>query len=130
MSSCNQLDYYMNCQSPCNRHRQRDCNLMFLFPKNDVNWLEKNMDVYNEHETIQHYTCKVKEQRFYCCSVFHSHSRVFNNEQTSYPKMSVQRSLEISLQLSDTLFTADKRYIWSPLSLWTRNSINRSTVLC
>jgi len=35
---------------------------------------------------------KVKEQHFYCfycCSTFHSHSRVFNNEHNTYPKRSV-----------------------------------------
>jgi len=35
----------------------------------------------------------VNEQCFYCCSTFHSHSRVFNNEQNSYPKMSVKQPL-------------------------------------
>ena len=32
---------------------------------------------------------QAKEKRFYCCSAFHSHNRVFNNEHNSYPKMSV-----------------------------------------
>ena len=33
---------------------------------------------------------QVKEHRVYCCTAFHSHSRVFNNEQNSYLKMSVK----------------------------------------
>jgi hypothetical protein len=47
-------------------------------------------------ETIQYYTktyIQVKEQHFYSCSAFHSHSRVFHNEQNLYPKMSVKRPL-------------------------------------
>jgi len=39
---------------------------------------------------------KVKEHLFYCCSTFHSHSRVFNNGHNSYPKMSVKRSIACS----------------------------------
>ena len=42
----------------------------------------------NEQKIIKHYTStqiKVKEQHFYCCSTFHSHSRIFNNEHNSYP---------------------------------------------
>jgi hypothetical protein len=44
-------------------------------------------------DTIQLYTwtqIKVKEQRFYCCSTFHSHCRAFNNDHNSYPKMIVK----------------------------------------
>jgi hypothetical protein len=50
-------------------------------------------------ETIQHYTwtqIKVKEQHFYCCLTFHSHSSIFNNERNSYPITSVIPSLELS----------------------------------
>ena len=50
-------------------------------------------------ETIQHYTwtqIKVKEQHFYCCLTFHSHSSIFNNELNSYPITSVIPSLELS----------------------------------
>jgi len=34
---------------------------------------------------------KTKKQRIYCCSTFHSHGRVFNDESiyTKYPKISV-----------------------------------------
>jgi hypothetical protein len=39
---------------------------------------------------------KVKKQCFYCCSTFHSHSRVFNNEQNSYCKMNVKQSVACS----------------------------------
>jgi len=40
--------------------------------------------------TLKH---KIKEQHFYCCSTFHSHSRVFNNENNSYTKMTTSRHL-------------------------------------
>jgi hypothetical protein len=36
-------------------------------------------------ETIQP-QIKVKEQYFYCCSTFQSHSRILNNEYKSYLK--------------------------------------------
>ena len=39
---------------------------------------------------------KVKEQPFYRCSSFHSHSKIFNNAQNSNPKMSVKRPLACS----------------------------------
>jgi hypothetical protein len=44
------------------------------------------MDV-NEHERPSNFTlkihAKVKEQWFYCCSIFHNYSMVFNNEHSS-----------------------------------------------
>ena len=40
---------------------------------------------------------KVKEQHFYCSSIFHSHSRVFNNENNSYLKVSIKWSLQLTL---------------------------------
>jgi hypothetical protein len=43
-----------------------------------------DMDV-NEHGRLPNIT-KVKEQCFYCCSTFHCHRGVFNNENNSYPK--------------------------------------------
>jgi len=48
------------------------------------------MDV-NEHEKPSNFALrrKVKEQRFYCCSTFQNHSRVFKNEHYSYSKTSV-----------------------------------------
>ena len=51
------------------------------------------MDV-NEHERLSN-TCrqiKVTEQHFRC-STFHNHKSVFNNENTSYPKLSVKQPL-------------------------------------
>ena len=39
----------------------------------------------------------LSEQRFYCCSTFHSHSSILNNEQNSYDKMVVKQP--ISLQV-------------------------------
>jgi hypothetical protein len=51
------------------------------------------MDV-NEHERLSNITLKtqinVNEQRFYYCSMLHSDSRLFNNENNSYPQMSVK----------------------------------------
>jgi hypothetical protein len=60
---------------------------------------------YNEEikiswETIQLYTytqIKVKQQCFHCCSTFHSHSKVFNNEHVSYPKMSGKMAPNLKL---------------------------------
>ena len=40
---------------------------------------------------------KVNKQHLYSCSAFHNHSKGFNYEQNSYPKMSV--TLSLSLQL-------------------------------
>jgi hypothetical protein len=49
--------------------------------------IRKGMDV-NEYERIPKFNnktdIKVNEERLYCCSTFHSHSRVFNNEDNSY----------------------------------------------
>ena len=58
-----------------------------------------DMDV-NEHERLSNITLKTqiqeKEQLSYCRSTFHSHSKVFNNENNSYLKMSVKRTLDYS----------------------------------
>ena len=59
-------------------------------------YISKNdMDV-NENERLSNFTLKtqinVKEQHFYWCSLFLSRSKVFNNEHSSYPKISVIRS--------------------------------------
>jgi hypothetical protein len=55
--------------------------------------IRKDMDV-NEHERLSNFTLrhkiKVKEQHFYCFYAYHSHSRVFNNENNSYPKICVK----------------------------------------
>jgi len=52
---------------------------------------KKDIDV-SEYERLSNNTLgkkiKVKEQHFYCCSTFHSNSKVLNNEHNSYPKMS------------------------------------------
>jgi hypothetical protein len=45
---------------------------------------------------------QLKEQHFYCCSTFHSHSRVFNNEHDLYAIISVKQNLDCSL--ASTLF--------------------------
>ena len=69
-------------------------------------------------ETIYLYTymkIKVKEQHFYCVLYF-SHSRVFNNKLSSYPKMSMKQPLDYEYEtapsLRAVLFTSvDKHYI-------------------
>jgi hypothetical protein len=57
------------------------------------------------------------EQHFYCCSTFHSDSRVFNNEHNSCLNTSV------SLLLSGTLYF--RRYVskWWKFFLWRRHKI-------
>ena len=55
-----------------------------------------NMKGYQTLDCDTHIT--VREQPFYCCSTFHRHSRIFNNEQNSYHKMSVNLPLVFSLQ--------------------------------
>jgi hypothetical protein len=61
--------------------------------------VRKVMDV-NEHQKLLSNTLKtlieVNEQDYYCCSTFHSHSRVFNNESNSYVKMSAKLTLASS----------------------------------
>jgi hypothetical protein len=61
----------------------------------------------NEHERLSNFTLRhkskyVNELHFYWCSryVFKNHSRVFNTEYNSYPKMSVKWPPE----LNDTLY--------------------------
>jgi len=59
-------------------------------PKGFLNNLivRRDMDIKWWGETIQLSTYTqikvVKDQHFYCCSTFHSHSSVFNNEHNSY----------------------------------------------
>ena len=56
----------------------------------------------NDYESLSNITLrnklKVREQRFYCCSTFHSFSNIFNKVHTSYVEMSVKWTT--SLQLS------------------------------
>jgi hypothetical protein len=74
-------------------------------------------------ETIQHFTSthiKVTEQHCYWCSTFDSHRRVFNNENNSYPKLSVKLPLVyswvvvfcfcFSLQITTTALPSEERY--------------------
>jgi hypothetical protein len=60
-------------------------NLLMAFVLSRL--IRKAMDV-NEYERIPKFNnkthIKVKEESLYCCSTFHSHSRVFNNEDNSY----------------------------------------------
>ena len=53
------------------------------------------MDV-NEHERLSNIILRHKLKCFYCCSAVHNHSRDINNEQNSYPKMSVKQPLVCS----------------------------------
>ena len=62
------------------------------------------------------YHNKVKEQGFYFCSTFHSHSRVFNDEHNSYPQMSVNWPLAGSWMV--LFISADKPYTKASLSFW------------
>jgi hypothetical protein len=58
--------------------------------------------------TIQLYTqtqIQEKEQHFYCCSTFHSHSRILNKEHNSYLHMSVKQTLLIFLDINSYLST-------------------------
>jgi hypothetical protein len=65
-----------------------------VFNLNKIQKLVKmDMDV-NEHERLSNITLKtqiqVKEQCFYGCSAFNSHSGIYNNEQNSYPSIKIQ----------------------------------------
>jgi hypothetical protein len=43
--------------------------------------------IFTHYETLHSETqIKAKKERFYCCSIFQIHSKVFNNEHISYPK--------------------------------------------
>ena len=47
----------------------------------------------NEHERLSNFTLwltNVKEQRFYCCSTFYRHSRVFYTTHNAHPNMGVK----------------------------------------
>ena len=58
-----------------------------------------------KRKTIKHYTktectliqIRIKEQCFYCCSIFHIHNWIFNNDHKSYPKVSVKISFLTSI---------------------------------
>ena len=64
----------------------------------------------NEHERLSNFTLrtkiKVKEQCFYCCSTFHSQSRVLKNENNSIKNECETTSI---LRLSGGPFSVDKR---------------------
>ena len=78
------------------------------------------MDV-NKHERLSNITLRHKlkliNNTFYCCSTFHSHSRVFNNENNSYPIMSVKCLLVIVKQYT-LYFPSINISIWASLSFW------------
>ena len=47
--------------------------------------------IYREHERLSNdLHLDTKEQRFYCCSIFYCHSKVFSNGHNSYTFMSVK----------------------------------------
>ena len=60
------------------------------------------------YSTLHIYTNSNKGTGFYCCSTFHSHNRVFNNEQKSYLKMSVKQHLTCSWAV---LFTSGDKQL-------------------
>jgi len=79
---------------------------------NSIQSVRKVMDV-NEYERLSNITHKTqneaKEHHFYCCSTFHSYSRVFNNESNSYTnKMSVKQTLAYSW----AVFNNCLEYVW------------------
>jgi hypothetical protein len=53
--------------------------------------------------------CKINEQRFYCCSTFHSHILVLNNEHNSYSRKNVKWSPEIKYWLKGSIMYCDTR---------------------
>ena len=75
------------------------------------------MDV-NERERLSNVTLrhniKVEEHCFYCCSTFHSHSKVFNNENNSYAKNECETAP--SLQWVVLVTSADKCHLWASSS--------------
>ena len=76
----------------------------------------------NEHERLLHYIY-TKEQRCYCCSTFHSHSKVFNNNDNHwYLKYALQQYTEVwhfSYPAAERYTTSvDERYKWPSLSFW------------
>ena len=62
------------------------------FPFNKIDAVY-DMDI-NEHEGLSNIKLmtqnRVKEHILNCCSIFYTHSRVFNNENDLYPKMNVK----------------------------------------
>jgi hypothetical protein len=62
---------------------------------------------------------KLKFTVLQCCSTFPNHSRVFNNEQHSYPKMSVKRPLACSwvvlfmCEMAPSLQLRGTLYVWN-----------------
>jgi len=69
----------------------------------------------NEHERLSNLTLK-KEQRFYCCSTFYSHSRIFYTAQNACPNIGVKPPLACSWVVR--LTSVDKCCIWIHLSFW------------
>ena len=56
----------------------------------NINAVSKYMGDYSTLNLDINVRMQVKEPRFYCYSAFHSHGRIFYNEQNSYPKMNVK----------------------------------------
>ena len=77
---------------------------------------KKNMEDVNQQDRLPNITLinklKVKEQRFYCYSTFHSHSSVFKNEHNSSSKMCVKQPLACSWV---ALFTSAENAIYGHL---------------
>jgi len=56
--------------------------------------MDINITYYPNLHLLKH-KLKVKELPFYCWSEIHSHSRIFENEHNSFPKLSVNITLYI-----------------------------------
>jgi len=56
---------------------------------------------------------KVKEDHFYCCSAFHSHSRVFNNVHNSYLNISSVNDTLLLLLINTSCISVLKVHVLS-----------------
>ena len=75
--------------------------------------------VVNEHERLSIFTLRHKLKKrncFYCCSIFHCHSRVWTNVHNSYPKMCLYRPQVCSWVLH--LFSPSSTNHWLPSTSW------------
>jgi len=61
----------------------------------DVNGNERLSNIIQKQCTL--IQIRIKEQCFYCCSTFHIHNWIFNNDHNSYPKVSVKISFLTSI---------------------------------
>ena len=87
-------NYLLSQQQPRNKNAFLEIILTTVAAEMQYKYPTMRMDMdVNEYERLSNFTLRltVKEQRFYRCSAFHRHSRNFNNERKSQPKMGVKR---------------------------------------